>query len=138
MGSGLADWRPRPGMTTRREHRLRTIAAIDVDIAVGEVAGPHRRLARAEADVDGDVDLAALHMLGDRPLVVIGHRPAIGGDLNAADGDTKPVAIGLFAGPADRHDDAAPIRVARGERGLDQRRVADRQADLPRGPVAPG
>ncbi len=39
---------------------------------------------------------------------------------------------------ADRHDDAAPIGVARGERGLDQRRIADREADLPRRPVTFG
>src|SRR5215813_2720603 len=37
------------------------IAGIDVDVAVGEIAGPHGRLAAAEADIDADRDLAAFH-----------------------------------------------------------------------------
>src|SRR5690348_420838 len=40
---------------------LAAIAGIDIDIAVGQVAGPHRRLAAADAKIDTDRDLAALH-----------------------------------------------------------------------------
>ena len=47
---------------------------------------------------------------------------------------SQAVAVGLLAGLADRHDDAAPIGVARRERGLDQRRIADREPDAPRRP----
>src|SRR5205807_5490430 len=42
------------------------VAGIDVDIAVGQVAGPHRGLAAADADIDADRDLAGLHVFGDR------------------------------------------------------------------------
>src|SRR4051812_26063821 len=33
------------------------VAAIDVDVAMRQVAGPHGRLALPEADIDGDLDL---------------------------------------------------------------------------------
>ena len=69
-------------------------------------------------------------------FVIARHRAALGGDPDAADRDRQPVAVGLLAGLADRHDDAAPIGVARGDRGLDQRRIADREADTPRRPRA--
>src|SRR5712691_11527201 len=115
-----------------------SIATIDIDIAVGQIAGPHRRPAASDTDVDNDADIAAFHMLGDRTLVIPGHRAALLRDLDAADRDRQAVAVGLLAGLADRHDDAAPIRIARGERGLDQRRIADREADAPRRPVALG
>src|SRR5438445_1811723 len=111
------------------------VAAVDIDVAMRQIACPYRRPAAADAEIDGDVDLAALHVLGDRALAVARHRSALGGDLDAADRDRQPVAIGLLAGLADRHDDAAPIGVARGDCGLDQRRVADREADPPRRPV---
>src|SRR5712692_8025670 len=114
------------------------VAAVDVDIAMCQIAGPYRRTALSDADVDGYADFAAFHVLADRPFVVARHRPALRGDLNAADRDRQAIAVGLLAGLADRHDDAAPIGVARGERGLHQRRVADRQADAPRRPVALG
>src|SRR5437016_3600027 len=61
------------------------IAGIDVDIAVGQVAGPHRRSAAADADIDADRDLAALHVFGDRRLVIVGHRTALSRDPDAAD-----------------------------------------------------
>jgi hypothetical protein len=60
---------------------------------------------------------------------------ALGSDRDAADRDLQAIAIGLLAGLADRHDDAAPIGVARRDRGLDQRRVADGEANPPRRPV---
>ena len=37
-----------------------------------------------------------------------------------------------LAGLADRHDDAAPIGVLAGDRGLHQRRIGDRHRDSPR------
>src|SRR5213078_936829 len=94
------------------------VAGIDVDIAVGQVAGPHRRLAAADAEIDADRDLAAFHVFGDRRLVIIRHRTALGGDPDPADRDRQTVAVGLFPGLANRHDDAAPIGVAGRQRGL--------------------
>ena len=84
------------------------------------------------------MDLATLHVLADRPLAIARHRTALGGDLDAADRDRQPVALGLLAGFADRHDDAAPIGVRRRDRGLDQGRVADRQTDETCRPVVLG
>src|SRR6202023_2756182 len=52
------------------------VAGIDVDVAVGQIAGPHRRLAAADTDIDGNVDVAPLHVLGDGCLVVAGIRAA--------------------------------------------------------------
>src|SRR5205085_1359798 len=108
------------------------VAAVDVDVAMRQVAGPNRRPARANAELDRDADLATRHMVADRAFAITRHRAALGGDLDAADRDRQSVALGLLPGLADRHDDAAPIGVARGDRGLDQGRVADRQPDPPR------
>src|SRR5437870_2629176 len=52
------------------------IAGIDVDVAVGQIAGPHRRPAAADTDIEGNVDVAPFHVLGDRRLVVAGNRAA--------------------------------------------------------------
>src|SRR6516225_4998332 len=53
------------------------VAGIDVDVAVGQIAGPHRRLAAADTDIDGDRDLAAFHVLGNRGLVIARYRTAV-------------------------------------------------------------
>src|ERR1700730_3307540 len=114
------------------------VGAINVDVAMRQIAGPYRRPAAAEPDIDFDKDLAPFHVLADRSLAIARHRPALAGDFDAADRDGEAVALALFPGPADGHDEPPPIGVARGDRGLDQGRVADRQADPPRGVVAFG
>ena len=95
-------------------------------------------MAGAQPEIDRDPNLAAVHMLADRAFAIAGYRAALGGDLDAADRDRQPIALGLLAGLADRHDDAAPIGVACGNRGLDQGRVGDREPDPPRRPVVFG
>src|SRR3546814_10773668 len=60
------------------------VIGIDVDVAMGEVAGPYARLALADPYVDGDVELAALHVGGDRRFVIAGSRTALLGDHRAA------------------------------------------------------
>src|SRR5262245_27784916 len=94
------------------------IVGIDVDIAVGQIAGPDPRPTLAHADVDRDRDLLPLHMGGNRGLVIIGDALAASRDLDPADGDLQLVAIGLLARLAHRHDDAAPIGVLAGDGGL--------------------
>src|SRR5712671_679853 len=105
------------------------VAGIDIDVAVGQIAGPHGYPASADPDIDGDGDLAALHIFGDRSLVIPGYSAAPRGDLDPADRNRQPVRIDPLPCPPYSHHDAAPIRVAGGERRLDQRRVADRQPD---------
>src|SRR3989442_450322 len=105
------------------------IAAIDIDVAMRQVAGPYRRPAAAEPDIDPDMDLASFHVLSNRPLAIARHRSALCSDLDAADRDRQAVALDLLAGLADRHDEAPPIGVPGGDCGLDQRRIADRLAD---------
>ena len=51
------------------------------------------------------------------------------GDADLAEADVELVALGLLAGLADRHHDAAPIGVLAGAGGLDQRRIGDRERD---------
>src|SRR5262245_31688127 len=104
-----------------------TIAAVDVDVAVRQIAGPDRGAAAADAEIDVDHDVGALDVAGHRRLVVVGHDLAAVGDLHAADRDLELVAVGALARLADRHDDAAPVGVLARDRGLDQRRVGDRE-----------
>src|SRR6202008_890974 len=99
---------PRPSASTSATAATSTtggeasaaVAGIDVDVAVGQIAGPHRRFAAADADIDGDFDLAALHVLGDWRLVIARYRAAARGDRDPADRDRQAVGIGLFPGPA--------------------------------------
>src|SRR6185436_12892748 len=111
-----------------------SVVGIDLDITMGQVAGPDPRAALAHADVDGDADVPALDVGGDRRFVVAGAALAPFGDGDAADLDAELVTVSLLAGLADRHDDAAPVRVLAGYRGLDQRRVGDGKADAAGGP----
>src|SRR5689334_7344051 len=100
----------------RSESSSTPVVGIDLDVAMGEVAGPDPRLAAADSDIDLDLDIAALDVLGDRRLVILRDALALSGDQHAADLDGELVAIGLLAGLADRHDDAAPIGVLAGDR----------------------
>ena len=118
-----------PGHSSSNAGLSRTIAAVDVDVAVRQVAGPHRRAAAADAEIDADRRCRG-PSCARRPA---SRRSRATGPPSAI--CTPPieiaelVAIGLLAGLADRHDDAAPIGVLAGDRRLDQRRIADREAD---------
>ena len=54
--------------------------------------------ALAEAEIDGDVDVAPLHVGDDGGFVVAGHDGAVAGHPGAADGDGEQVAVGGLAG----------------------------------------
>src|SRR5215469_6080138 len=97
------------------------VTAIDVDVAMRQIAGPDRGAAVADAEIDGDHNLASRHVLRHRRLVVSRNWTALGADGHAADADGELVALGLLASLADGHDDAAPIGIAGGKRGLHQR-----------------
>src|SRR5271166_7058946 len=51
------------------------------------------------------------------------------GHTNLAEPDVEPVALGLLARLADRHDNPAPIGVLAATGSLDQRRIGDRHRD---------
>src|SRR4029078_6474066 len=112
------------------------IGAVDVDVAMGEIAGPYRGAARAHADIRFDDDRAALHMGHDLFLAIVGCPHAVLGELHPTDPDLELVTDRLLAGFADRHDDAAPIGVLARNRRLDQRRIGDGHGDLARRRVA--
>ncbi len=92
----------------------------------------------AQPQVDADLDLAALEVRGDRRLVIAFHREPAPRHLRRPEADRQQVALGGLAGLAHRHDDAAPIGVLAGDRGLHQRRIGDRHADAVRAAVALG
>src|SRR5690606_974609 len=89
----------------------RTVVAVDGDIFLRQVAGPHRRLATAEAEIDPDGDLVPLHVGGGGGLVIGGIARAFVGHADVAEEDGEPVALGRLARLADGHDDAAPVGV---------------------------
>src|SRR5260370_40733642 len=73
------------------------VAAIDVDVAVGQIAGPHGCPPPPDAEIDLDVEGAPGHVPGDRRLVVARHRTAPLATSGAADRDHHAVAIGPLA-----------------------------------------
>ncbi len=86
---------------------------VDREIGLRQVAGPDRGAASAtDTDDDPDVDLARLHVGGNRRLIVARRAFAFLGDGMAAEPDREVVAVRGLAGLADGHDDAAPVRVS--------------------------
>ena len=86
----------------------------------------------AHADIDRDDDLRPLHIGGAKRLAIARRHLAVLGDLDVAEPNREPVAVGRLARLAHGHDDAAPIRVLAGDRRLHQRRIGDGQRDPPR------
>src|SRR6218665_296099 len=84
------------------------IAAVDINIAVGEITGPHTAAALAKPDIHGDFHDAAGDGLGRGLLVVLRGAHALFGHDMTAEADRQPVAIGGLAALAHRHHDAAP------------------------------
>src|SRR5687767_5412654 len=113
LPSGRRARRTRPSASTSATAATRTsgrvgsapVGAIDVDIAVGQVAGPHGCPPAPDPDIDRDLHLAPGDVSRDRRLVIAGpHLPAFG-HLHPADRNGEAVGIGLLARLADRHDD---------------------------------
>src|SRR5580704_15830923 len=100
--------------------RSRSVIAIDCNIFLGEVAGEHAVASAAHAERHLEPDDLLLHRRGHFGLVVVGIAHALVGDPDAVEPDRQTVAVGGLAGLAYRHDDAAPIGVLAGDRGLHQ------------------
>src|SRR5690606_27133017 len=94
-----------------------------------EVAGPDRCLATAKADVNADNDLVALHVGGSVGFRIVWIALSLDGDTNVAEPDGKQIAISRLAGLANSHHDTTPIGILARHRGLDERRIGDRQRD---------
>src|SRR4029077_10071141 len=71
------------------------VAAVDVDVAMRQVAGPHGGMPGAEPEIDRYMDLAPVHVLADRPLAIARLRAALGRNLDAAAPDRQPASPGL-------------------------------------------
>src|SRR5688572_9755345 len=86
-----------------------SIIAVDRDILLGEVAGPYRRPAAAEPDIDAYADPLLFHVRGYLGFRI--GRVALAAVRQAvvAEPDRQAVAVGRLAGLADRHHDAPPI-----------------------------
>ena len=105
------------------------VVGVDLDVAACEIAGPDRRLAASRADGDLDQDLPSRHVAGDGCLVVARWRCAVEGDGVASHMDVEVGLGDRFSRLAHGHDDAAPVGVASGNGGLDQRRIGNCEAD---------
>src|SRR5581483_3176183 len=78
---------PRPtGLTSSA-----SIAAVDVDIAVRQIAGPHGGDAASQAKIDGDLHFPPLHVLYDGRFIISGHHAAIARLLCCASSHREPV-----------------------------------------------
>ena len=84
-------------------------------------------MAVAVAEVQVDVDRRPRRRSSavERGVLVEGDRRACSADGDAGERDVERVGVELAARLADRHRDAAPVRVAAEDSGLDQRRVRD-------------
>src|ERR1700750_3303469 len=109
----------------------RPVVGVDADVVGAEVARPDRRRSAAAGEVDAHGDLALLH----HPLAVllaVARPPAAAlDDVDVVEEEVDARLLEIDdAGVADGGEDAAKVRVAREERRLDQRRVADRVRGL--------
>ena len=109
---------------------LTPIAAVDIDIAVGQIACIDSGTALAEPDIDADRKLFAFHITGCGLLGVIGRAFSVAGKDVLAEGNRELVAVGRLAGLAHCHDNASPIGVLAGNRGFDEGAVGNGAGDL--------
>src|SRR5262249_10998263 len=98
---------------------LGAVFRVDLDVVIGEVAGPHRALARAPAELDADADLARPQRTHAVFLAVArGAFTALDHlDLAQPKPDATRVEVG-DVGVADRHDQPPQIGIGREEGGL--------------------
>ena len=120
---------------SRPEGRISYGSRRNVDVGVGEVAGPDGVAAVANADVGAKAHLVALKVLG-RPLFGVPlAEPAALGALLVTDPEAQPVAFRRFAGPFRRPLPAGPSSrpPPRGRRAGSRRPGADRESSRGQG-----
>src|SRR5579883_2405924 len=106
---------------------LGDVSGIFLDVPLGEITGPHRRLAFAEGEVDGDLHLVAVEVAHDlvERLPAARAGPALG-DQHGADAHRRPLRLHLRPGIPDRGQHAPPVRRPPVHRGLHERREGHR------------
>ena len=104
--------------------------------SVGQVGGPEDAGARALVELDGDGELGLADVGVGRGLVELRGAAAVAADGQVAEGDVDAVGIDLRAGVADGGGEAAPVGIAAGPGGFDQRRVGNGFGDAERIGVA--
>src|ERR1043165_4942267 len=112
------------GTATRRRRRLRTVIRIQRNIVVTEVRRQHHGAGRAAAEVDADRHALAGEDLRGVLFAVVG-RLAVADERDRAGAQRDALDREARAAAADGGEDAAPVRVAAVQRGLDQRRGGD-------------
>src|SRR3546814_466028 len=90
--STLAQFARKPGLYSERPSPgdafvSASIVGVDADVAVRQVARPHGGAAVAKADVDSDLDLAALQMRGHRRFVIALDGKAVARHLSHPEAD---------------------------------------------------
>src|SRR2546426_8187340 len=112
------------------------VAGVDVDVLCREIARPEHGTAGARAKIDADGDARGGEQEAEVMAVLDAVATADDGDVT----DRHRHAAGREgdAGGAGGGEDAAPVRVAAGEGGLDQGGVGDRAGDAVGGGAARG
>ena len=95
-----------------------------MDVLDGEVGGPEdaTALALMELDVDDELGLGDVGMGAD--LIEFRGASAVEADGDVAEPDVDAVGVDGRAGVADGGDEASPVGIGAGPRGLDQRAMA--------------
>src|SRR5437868_5482487 len=75
---------------------LTAIRAVNVDVTVGEIAGPYSCRTLAQAQIDGDLHLPAGYRFCGAGFVILHRSHAFLGDDMAAERDFELVAIGCL------------------------------------------
>src|SRR5260370_4342373 len=83
--------------TASRPFGSAPVAAIDVDVAVGQIAGPYGRPPPPDAEIDVDAEVAAGHVASDRRLVIARRRTALLAIPRAAGREHPSVRLGPLA-----------------------------------------
>ena len=123
--------------STRGILLLGAVAGVDVNVFLGEIAGPDRAWPFAGMQDRGDRHIPGEHFLMNGELVEsVFAAAAANGD--ACDPDIDALTIEFHAGAARGGEDAAPVRIGSGEGGFHQRRIRNGPRELIGGAIGGG
>jgi|SRR5579859_7288341 len=108
------------------------VGGVDADVFGGEVACPVTGRGFAGVEMDDDGNVVGEKFVAGGAFVEFKRLAALE-DFDAGHGDFDERGIEFDAGTAGGGEDAAPIGIAAGERGFDERRSGDGFGDFFRG-----